>query len=78
MQRGGPAQSGILVPPRMDAAPAPSPFAPNDPFNAGMTKGDPKSMPKEPGTPDEFKPETAPVGEKPIEPMPTTEEDPFK
>ncbi len=78
MQRGGSAQSGILVPPRLDAAPAPSAFAPNDPFNAGMTKGDPKVMPKEPGTPDEFTPETPAVGEKPIEPMPPTEEDPFK
>ncbi len=80
MQRGGsaPAPGGIVVPPRLDAAPAPSAFAPNDPFNAGMTKGDPKAMPKEPGTPDEFTLETPAVGEKPIEPMPTTEEDPFK
>jgi len=78
MQRGGPAQSGMVVPPRMDAAPAPSAFAPNDPFNAEMTKGDPKTMPKEPSTPDGFTPETPPVGEKPIEPMPTTEDDPFK
>ncbi len=80
MQRGGSASGGIVVPPKLDAAPAPSAFAPNDPFNAGMTKGDPKAMPKNPSTtvPDEFTPVTPPVGEKPIEPMPTIEDDPFK
>ena len=77
MQRAGSAQGGIAVPPRLDAAPAPSAFAPNDPFNAGMTKGDPKVMPKDPATPDESTPET-PAVDKPIEPMPPTEEDPFK
>ena len=78
MQRGGSAQGGIVVPPRLDAAPAPNVFAPNDPFNAGMTKGAPKTMQKDPATPDEFTPETPAVGDKPIEPMPTTDEDPFK
>ena len=78
MQRGGSAQGGIAVPPRLDAAPAPNVFAPNDPFNAGMTKGAPKTMQKDPATPDEFTPETPAVGDKPIEPMPTTDEDPFK
>ena len=82
MQRsGGSAPGVIVVPPRMDAAPNPSVFAPNDPFNEGMTKGDVKVMPKVPGTvvPDEFAPETPVVGEMPAEPVPTPEEnDPFK
>lgn len=82
MQRsGGSAPGVIVVPPRMDAAPNPSVFAPNDPFNEGMTKGDVKVMPKVPGTvvPDEFTPEVPVVGEMPAEPVPTPEEnDPFK
>ena len=80
MQRSGAAQDGIIVPPRADAAPAPSTFAPNDPFNEGMTKGNPKEMAKDPTkpTPDEMTPD-APVGEKPAEPMPTpADDDPFK
>ncbi len=78
---GGYTQGGIVVPPRMDAAPNPSVFAPNDPFNEGMTKGDAKAMPKVPGTvvPDEFAPEAPVVGEMPTPPVPTPEEnDPFK
>ena len=82
MQRSGGSVPGVIVvPPRMDAAPNPSVFAPNDPFNEGMTKGDVKVMPKVPGTvvPDEFAPETPVVGEMPAEPVPTPEEnDPFK
>ena len=82
MQRsGGSAQGGIVVPPRMDPAPNPSVFAPNDPFNEGMTKGDAKAMPKVPGTvvPDELTPEAPVVGEMPTPPVPTPEEnDPFK
>ncbi len=71
MQRmGGAEQGGIVVPPRSDAAPAPK-FAPNDPFNEGMTKGDPKAMPKPAEeTPNELTPEM------PIEPMPTTPTEP--
>jgi hypothetical protein len=43
MQRSGNANGGIIVPPNVaDPAPAPNALAPNDPFNAGMTKGDPK------------------------------------
>lgn len=76
MQRGGAPQGGIIVPPRMDAAPAPNVFAPNDPFNEGMTKGDPKTMPKEAGAADEFAPETPAM---PTEPLPTPDDasDPF-
>ena len=78
---GGSAQAGIIVPPRMDAAPIPSVFAPNDPFNEGMTKGDAKAMPKVPGTvvADEFTPEAPVGGEMPTPPAPTPDEtDPFK
>ncbi len=81
MQRlGGSEKGGLVVPPRMDAAPAPGVFAPNDPFNEGMTKGDPKAMPKKPGdaVPDEFAPDAANM---PTEPLPTPEakdpNDPF-
>jgi hypothetical protein len=39
------AQSGIVVPPKGgDPAPRPNALAPNDPFNSGMTKGDPKGV----------------------------------
>lgn len=78
---GGSVQGGIVVPPRMDPAPNPSVFAPNDPFNEGMTKGEAKVMPKVPGVvvPDEFAPVAPGVGEIPAEPAPTPEEnDPFK
>ena len=81
MQRGGASQGGIVVPPRMDAAPDPKIFSLNDPFNAGMTKGDAKEMPKTPSgvDPNEITPEVPAVGEMPAEPAPTTEEpDPFK
>ena len=76
LQRGGAAQGGIVVPPRMDAAPAPNVFAPNDPFSEGMTKGNPKTMPKEAGAADEFAPEKT---TKPTDPLPTPEDasDPF-
>ena len=49
-QRGGAnTNGGIVVPPRTnDPAPAPNALAPNDPFNAGMTKGDPKATEEEP------------------------------
>ena len=80
MQRSGAAQGGIVVPPRADAAPGPGTFAPNDPFNEGMTKGDPKEMAKDPvkTAPDEFTPD-ATAGDKPAEPMPTpADDDPFK
>jgi hypothetical protein len=77
-------RGGILVPPRaMDPAPlpgatGPAPLAPNDPFNAGMTKGDPKAMPGDAKPADDF------GTELPTTPMPETtptapaEEDPFK
>ena len=74
MQNGS-VQGGLAVPPRMDAAPAPSPFAPNDPFNEGMTRGNPKAMDKEAVAPDALTPDA--TIEKPAEPMPA-EEDPFK
>ncbi len=76
MQRGGAPQGGIVVPPRMDAAPAPNAFAPNDPFSEGMTKGNPKTMPKEAGAADEFAPETPAM---PTDPLTTPEDasDPF-
>ena len=81
MQRGGASQGGIVVPPRVDAAPDPKVFSPNDPFNAGMTKGDAKEMPKAPAgvDPNEIAPEVPAVGDMPAEPTPTIEEpDPFK
>ena len=74
----GPAQGGVVVPPRVDAAPAPNVFAPNDPFSSGMTKGDPKAMQKDPAAPDEFAPNTSDAGNMPIEPAPADEaDDPF-
>ena len=81
MQRGGAAKGGIVVPPRVDAAPDPKIFSPNDPFNSGMTKGDAKEMPKDPTAidPNVIAPEVPAVGDMPTEPAPTTEEpDPFK
>ena len=80
MQRsGGAAQGGIVVPPRLDPAPAPNALAPNDPFNQGMTKGDPKVNPNESVTPvpaaDAFDPMPA-EGVTPAEPMPAND-DPF-
>jgi hypothetical protein len=73
-QKAGADRGGILVPPRNDAAPAPGVFAPNDPFSQGMTKGDPKAMPKKPAeeTPDEFAPDTS----MPAEPAPVEAKDP--
>ena len=76
MQNGS-GQAGLVVPPRIDAAPTPSPFAPNDPFNEGMTKGNPKAMAKDPVAPDAFTPDPPIGGEKPAETMPA-EDDPFK
>ena len=59
-QKGGMDNGGIIVPPRNDAAPAPGVFAPNDPFNDGMTKGNPKAMPKKlEEAKDEFAPDTS-------------------
>jgi hypothetical protein len=80
MQRsGGASQGGIVVPPRLDPAPAPNALAPNDPFNQGMTKGDPKVNPNESVTPvpaaDAFDPMPA-EGVTPAEPMPAND-DPF-
>jgi len=73
-QKGGVERGGIVVPPRIDAAPAPGVFAPNDPFNEGMTKGDPKAMPKKPTDqdPDEFAPDATIM---PNEPLTTPEAD---
>ncbi len=75
MQRmGGVEQGGIIVPPRTDAAPAPK-FAPNDPFNEGMTKGDPKAMPKPADeTPDDFAPA---MPAEPVPAVPTEPDSPF-
>ncbi|MFY7875602.1 MAG: tetratricopeptide repeat protein, partial [Pirellula sp.] len=44
MGKLGGGADGLVVPPKNDPAPAPSNLAPNDPFNAGMTKGDAKAM----------------------------------
>jgi hypothetical protein len=82
MQRGGAGnesgKSGLVVPPRVDPAPAPSPFAPNDPFSEGMTKGNPKAMDKEPA--DAFDPDAtvAPPAEEKTDAMPAADDDPFK
>lgn len=82
MQRGSAGsdtvKGGLVVPPRVDPAPAPSPFAPNDPFSEGMTKGNPKAMEKAPV--DEFDPDatvTPPADDK-TDPMPAADDDPFK
>ncbi len=80
MQRGGgeSVKGGLVVPPRVDAAPAPSPFAPNDPFSEGMTKGNPKAMDKQPA--DAFDPDatvTPPADDK-ADAMPAADDDPFK
>jgi hypothetical protein len=79
MQRGGDSvKGGLVVPPRVDPAPAPSPFAPNDPFSEGLTKGNPKAMDKQPA--DAFDPDatvTPPADDK-ADPMPAADDDPFK
>jgi len=81
MQFGGNAAGGMIVPPRVgDAAPVPNGLAPNDPFNTGMTKGEPKGIAIEPKTVapgDEFGTEI-PKTEMPEEPAPTpADDDPF-
>lgn len=81
MQRGGNVTGGMIVPPRVgDPAPVPHALAPNDPFNAGMTKGEPKVLPGEPKTVvpgDEFGTEV-PKTVMPEEPVPTPlDDDPF-
>jgi len=78
MQRNGGASGGIFVPPRIkDPAPAPSALAPNDPFNSGMTKGDPTVLPSDSKT----VPSDDPLDDAmPIDPAPdagTTDTDPF-
>lgn len=86
MRRMGDGSDGLVVPPRNDPAPAPAPsnLAPNDPFNAGMTKGDAKAMEGKPkNTPpvDDFEAELngdAPAMDDPAaEPAAAAEEDPF-
>jgi hypothetical protein len=82
MQRGGNAGGGIVVPPRVgDPAPAPNALAPNDPFNAGMTKGDPKVVkPTEPNdvpAGDDFGTDPVPDDAMPT-PDPGADDDPFK
>ena len=81
MQLGGNAAGGMIVPPRVgDVAPVPNALAPNDPFNAGMTKGEPKGVAGEPKTVelgDEFGTEV-PKTTMPEEPAPTpADDDPF-
>ena len=81
MQLGGNAAGGMIVPPRIgDVAPVPNALAPNDPFNAGMTKGEPKGVAGEPKTVelgDEFGTEV-PKTTMPEEPAPTpADDDPF-
>ena len=81
MQRGGNAAGGMIVPPRVgDVAPVPNALAPNDPFNSGMTKGEPKGITGEPKTVapgDDFGTEI-PKTEMPEEPVPTpADDDPF-
>lgn len=75
-------RDGMVVPSKMD--PAPSNLAPNDPFNAGMTKGDPKKMEGKPETTpavDDFEAELS--GDAPAmddtaaEPAVSAEDDPF-
>ena len=81
LQRGGASQGGIVVPPRDDRAPDPKIFSQNDPFNSGMTKGDAKSMPKDPTAvePNDIPSQAPGVGDMPAETAPTTDEpDPFK
>ena len=82
MQQRGGAAGGIVVPPRAgDPAPLPNTnaIAPNDPFNSGMTKGDPKTMKGEPSkvpTTDEF----GDGADEPMTPDPapaTEDDDPF-
>lgn len=77
-------RDGLVVPPKNDPAPAPSNLAPNDPFNAGMTKGDAKVMdgkPKSTEPVDEFESElngdTPPMDDLGTEPAAAAEEDPF-
>ena len=77
---GGADKGGLLVPPK-DAAPAQSNLAPNDPFNAGMTKGDAKAADKKPEPADDFdaelNTEAEPMAEElDLETAPATE-DPF-
>jgi hypothetical protein len=84
MQRlgNGNAKEGILVPPRLDKAPAPTPFAPNDPFNDGMTKGAPKAMGNDAAKTtdsDAFGTDAPTLDEKPADTIPAPDgDDPFK
>jgi hypothetical protein len=84
MGKLGGGADGLVVPLKNDPAPAPSNLAPNDPFNAGMTKGDAKAMEGKPkNTPpvDDFEAELngdAPAMDDPAaEPAAAAEEDPF-
>lgn len=81
MQLGGNAAGGVIVPPRVgDVAPVPNGLAPNDPFNTGMTKGEPKGITGEPKTVapgDDFGTEIPKTG-MPEEPAPSpADDDPF-
>lgn len=80
MQRSGNPLGGIVVPPRpgLDPAPTPNGLAPNDPFNSGMTKGEPKPLEDGKPTP-AAEPDKEPMPADPIPtPPPTEPEDPFK
>ena len=67
-QQGGASEGGLVVPPKVGGT-SPSPLAPNDPFNSGMTKGQPKVV--EPST------EVKPSEVLPEVPTTPTEVDPF-
>jgi hypothetical protein len=67
MQRAGNAPGGLIVPPRaLEPAPAPNALAPNDPFNKGLTTGEPKPIEGEP------KPAVPDLGTEPVMPQPVT------
>lgn len=67
-QQGGAVDGGLVVPPKVGGN-APAPLAPNDPFNTGMTKGQPKVVtPSADDKPAEVLPEV---------PVTPTEVDPF-
>jgi len=67
-QQGGAVEGGLVVPPKLGGN-APATLAPNDPFNSGMTKGQPKVV--EPSA------DVKPAEVMPEVPVTPTEVDPF-
>jgi hypothetical protein len=79
MQRAGDVPNGIIVPPlSVDPAPSPNALAPNDPFNQGLTKGEPKVIEGEKPATETTTDPLMPLPTDPTPPPATEPEDPFK